>query len=131
MPDEEIQPFYERFKALLQTLNLTPEQAAVSMGVKIDVVRRLLDGRTAQMKLDEALRLCQEYGVDPWFLAFGRVRQPAISGAEKAKPAPNREARFDNLEREVAEIRQAVGRIRAVLKQQSQQPKHPRGPQAS
>lgn len=66
--------FYKRLERLLAARGVRHEDAASAMGAGIDTVRRLLDGRTKQAKLDEALRLCDRYDIDPWELAFGRPR---------------------------------------------------------
>jgi transcriptional regulator with XRE-family HTH domain len=75
MPDE---PFFERFRALLQAHNIRPEEAAAIMGVGIDAVRRFMDGRNkTQPSLDQALRLCVRLGEDPWELAGVSAPEPA------------------------------------------------------
>lgn len=73
MPEE---PFFERFRRLLDEAGLRPEQAASIMQTGIDSVRRLSDGRTKQARLDEAIRLCDYLGVSPYYLANGRDREP-------------------------------------------------------
>lgn len=96
-------PFYERFRALLARLNLRPEEAASIMETGVDSVRRLADGRTKQMKLDEALRLCDRFGLDPWELAFGKPRASSPPGQ-----SPDRlealEERVDLLTRQLARM---------------------------
>lgn len=73
------EPFYQRFRETLERLGVAEEAAAVEMGVKIDVVRRLLKGAPGNPRMDEGLKFCEKHDLDPWQFSLGRVRRRSIA----------------------------------------------------
>ncbi|MDE2102385.1 MAG: hypothetical protein KGL39_34380 [Patescibacteria group bacterium] len=65
----------DRLKRLLEERGLTEADAASAMRTAVYKVARLLDGTTKSLKLDEALRLCEKTGIDPFELGLGRARR--------------------------------------------------------
>jgi plasmid maintenance system antidote protein VapI len=115
--------FYERFAAALSEHEISLEDAASVMGVKIDVVRRLIDGRTKQAKLDEALRLCERYEIDPWFLAFGRSRATApAASSEKESHSPDVRTLIGALQKQILTLTTSVLQAHPELKGQLMPP---------
>lgn len=110
MPKSDLEEtFYERFRRVLSEHGLRVEQAATIMEASADTVRRLADGRTKQIKLDEALRLCDRFGIDPWYLAFGRERAatspPSSRGEDPLRRLEERVDRLSEMVRDMAAAR--------------------------
>jgi DNA-binding Xre family transcriptional regulator len=67
--------FTERINRL--TRHLSDAELAVALGVSVTSARKIRSGETKSLKLEQALRLCEQLRISPWELG-GRRRPPGL-----------------------------------------------------
>jgi transcriptional regulator with XRE-family HTH domain len=64
---------------------MSPADVASALGLSENQAKRVLDGTTKSLKLDQALRLCRRLGISPWDLAG--EPEPRTESAETTERA--------------------------------------------
>lgn len=100
------EPFYERFRRLVEDSGLTDTEIGSILGVSAAQVSRLKSNDRKSIRFPNGLRLCERLNVDPWYLAFGTKRLDAEDGTARhlRGESPSEAA-----------VQRLIGAVRALL----------------
>jgi|SRR6185437_4958586 len=111
--DLEQQTFYGRLTMAASEAGKTESEVAAMLGYKnSQSAKRVMMGDRGSVKFPAGLKLCEELGIDPYWLAFGRPRRTVSSGAIEANPpseSPPRDPLLAILAHTLVQIAQQVG----------------------
>lgn len=97
--------FGDRFKRLTEGLN--PREMAYVMDVDEAIIRKIKTGDVKSIKLEEAMRMCAHFGIDPFELAGVDAKQPVASG-EAARLSRQD---LSDLQETIREMQAAIGEL--------------------
>ena len=127
-PDGGQETFYQRFSRIVEGSGLSDTDIGSIMGLSAANVGRVKSGQRKSIRLDAGLRLCSKLDLDPWFLAFGRPRPSAASGAQLESHLP--EGPFAEavrgLQSEIDSVREIAEQAQA-LAEEAAKPSRQRG----
>lgn len=108
---DRVEPFTERFNRLTDGLGDT--ELAHVLGMTVWGVRKLRQGDTQSLKLDQALRLCRRLGVSPWDLGGETAPTGIEPGPSPAVATPTPDvlaAAIDALRADLVETNEELAR---------------------
>jgi hypothetical protein len=74
--------FYGRFRDAVDRSGLSDTKIAGIMDLAPPTISRIKNETQLSIRFDDGLAFCEELGLDPYFLAFGRQSKHAAAGIE-------------------------------------------------